>query len=868
MAAAGVVLGGVIWASGGLIEWPEAAHAAPASITQNIKIDQFGYLPRMRKVAVVADPLKGFNAGSRFAPGTGAGQYQVRRWADNGVVLTGTLQSWKQGATHEQSGDRGWYFDFSALTAPGSYYIFDTKNNVGSGRFEIAPTAYDQVLKHALRTFYYQRLNTPKASPYADSKWLDVAAYEGANQDRYARSILTPNNAASARDLSGGWMDAGDTNKYTTFAEAPVLQLLDAYRFNPAVFGDNLGIPESGNGVPDLLDELKWELEFLKKMQAGTGTNGFIQKVGVLTWDVISPLSADKRPRYYVPECTSSTLSGAAMFASAGVVFKGIPSQAAYGADLIARAEAAWIRAKTTTSNFATFQTDCDNQTVKAGDADRTKEEQIGSALIAAIHLYQATAKAEYKTFVESRYASVQPASNKWWGPYTVPLQAALLRYADLGGVTAAVASAIRTQKAGQNGIMSIADYRDGTDLYRAHMPNDQYHWGSNMMHAEVGLMNLDFPAFRLNPADAALYQELAEQHLHWLHGANPLGLSMLSNMYAYGAESSVNELFHSWYKDGSPWDNARTSQYGPAPGYLTGGPNPSYSGSVAGIKDQPPQKAYKDWNNHAEASYELSEPAIYYQAAYVQLLARLMVEQKADLTPPTAPGVPVASNLGTTGVTLSWAAASDNVGVAAYDLYNANGTLLKGGIAGTSVSLAGLTCGTRYSVYLRARDAAGNVSPVGVTGSFTTLACTAVSTVLYADAVNPAWDDWSWNVTRNYANASPVKVGSRSLRVDYRAWGGFSLWNATGINWNTAGAIRFWAYSATAVPLRIQVHKDDTTAAPASYDVRVPAKVWTQVVVTRAQLGNPTRVKRLNIQNASDIANTTVYLDQIQVDP
>ncbi|MBL8328181.1 MAG: glycoside hydrolase family 9 protein [Rubrivivax sp.] len=607
------------------------AQAAPTALTPHIHVDQFGYLPRMKKLAIVADPVTGNNGGLSFNPGTGPNQYQVRRWADNALVFSGTLRAWRGGAVHAQSGDRGWVFDFSALRTAGTYYIHDSLNNVSSGAFQIGTTVYQPVLRQALRTFYYQRLNTPKVLPFAQAGWTDAAAFEGARQDRQATSVFAKGNLATARDLSGGWMDAGDTNKYTTFARNAVLQLLDAWRSNPAAFGDANGIPESGNGLPDLLDELKWELEFLKRMQNATGTQGFFLKVGVLDYELVTPLSRDARPRYYVPECTSATLSGAAMMASAAGVFRAIPSQRAYAEDLLTRALGAWNRAKSLTANFSSgFQTNCDTMEVKAGDADHTVAEQIGSALIAAIHLFELTGNTEFRDFVAARYASVEPISVYWWGPYNVPLQQALLRYARMRPASDPVAQAIRSGKAGQNGVMSLNDHIAEADLYRAYMPDDQYHWGSTMIKANVGLMNIDFPSYRLNPAQAALYQEVADQHLHWLHGANPLGLVMLSNMSAFGAESSINEIFHSWFSDGSVWDNAKTSAFGPAPGFLTGGPNRFYSGPVRGISNQPPQKAYKDWNDHTQASYEISEPAIYYQAAYIALLARSMASATA----------------------------------------------------------------------------------------------------------------------------------------------------------------------------------------------------------------------------------------------
>ena len=853
--AAGLLLAGTV----------TAAQAAPAATTPYIKIDQFGYLTAMNKVAIVVDPQAGYNAAEAFAPATGSGQYQVRRWADDVVVFSGTLQAWRSGATHGQSGDRGWHFDFSTLATAGSYYVWDTVNKVGSGRFEVGANVYDGVLRAALRMYYHQRLNHAKVAPYVDPRWADGAAYERAGQDRSATSRWAKGDVSTARDLSGGWMDAGDTNKYVTFAQSAVLQLLEAYRINPVVFGDGNGIPESGNGVPDLLDEVKWELEFLKRMQNASGTNGFFLKVGVDNYSDVAPPSADARPRYYLPECTSATLAGTAMFASAAIVYKGLASQATYGADLLTRAEAAWARAKVTTSNFTTFQTGCDDGDIKAGDADVDPQGQIESAVVAAIYLYEATAKAEYRTFVESNYTRVRPYSLSWWGPYWAPVQVALLRFAGLGGVTAAVATNIRTQKGNQNGVISVTDFSAGTDLYRAHLADAEFNWGHNMTRSNAGLINLDFATFGINPTSAATYRQIAEQHLHWLHGANPMGLVMLSNMASLGAESSVNELYHTWFANGTAWDNAQTSSAGPAPGYVPGGPNRTYTGSVAGITNQPPQKAYKDWNTGwPENAWEITEPAIYYQAAYVQLLARLMTPGTPDTQAPTAPTKLAASAITATGATLKWTAATDNVGVTGYDLYRGT-TLLTGNLVGTTVTLTGLSCSTTYTLTLKARDAAGNTSAASTALSLKTVACPTSNTAIYSEALDASWVDWSWNSTRNFASAAPVKVGTRAIRADLAAWGGVSLRHASGVALSPTSTLRFWAYSPVAVPLRVYVQTQDSNAESGNFYVTLPAGVWTDVVVTKAQMGNPNLVKRINLQLNSATA-TTVNFDEIRV--
>src|SRR6185503_18672356 len=97
--------------------------------------------------------------------------------------------------------------------------------------------------------------------------------------------------------LSGGWHDAGDYTKYVNFTHSTLHDLLDAYAMHPQIWKDDTGIPESGNGVPDLLDEVKWELDWVLKMQLADGS--VLMKVGTAGNDGPSPPSADGAPRFY-----------------------------------------------------------------------------------------------------------------------------------------------------------------------------------------------------------------------------------------------------------------------------------------------------------------------------------------------------------------------------------------------------------------------------------------------------------------------------------------------------------------------------------------------------------------------------------------
>ncbi|TVQ25336.1 MAG: glycoside hydrolase family 9 [Spirochaetaceae bacterium] len=592
-------------------------------IVEWIRIDQFGYPIDAPKVAVVSLPVIGFNAPGTYAPGD---RFELRRVSDHRLVWSGTADRWNYGQLHAQSGDRGWWIDFSEVQQPGTYYLLDAANNVRSYDIRIGDDVYDDVLVAAVRTFFYQRLNAAKAPPYVDPAWADDPAYDGPGQDREARSRYAKDDPSTARDVHGGWMDAGDPNKYTTFAESAVIGLLRTWEARPDLFGDDTGIPESGNGVPDLLDEVRFQLEFLGRMQDATGTGGLFLKVGVDNHDAVTPLSLDRRPRFYVPECTSATLSGAAMFAKAAIVYAELEQTRGFADEMLVRAIHAWDRAVVTTRDFTLFGTDCDDQDITSGDADRSVVEQVESALQAAIFLFEATGAVRFRDFIDARFADSRPIWNAQWGPYTRGIVVALLRYAGLPHATRDVAERILTGRSRSMRAATIDAADAGTDLYRAHLDSNAHHWGSNSIRSHAGSLALDVIAHRLDPGHDDRYRDAAYGYLMWLHGTNPLGLVMLSNMYDYGAASSVNEFYHTWFADGSPWDNARTSRFGPPPGYLVGGPNRGYTGPLSPPAGQPPQKSYLDWNaGWPENSWEITENAIYYQAAYIELLARLM---------------------------------------------------------------------------------------------------------------------------------------------------------------------------------------------------------------------------------------------------
>ncbi|MDB6103730.1 MAG: glycoside hydrolase, family 9 [Gammaproteobacteria bacterium] len=601
---------------------PEKAKAI--RFDAHLLVDQFGYRPEDPKVAVIRDPRKGYDAADEFSPGTA---YEVRSAADGRAVFAAAPQPWHGGTVEPSSGDRGWWLDFSTVNTPGTYFIVDVNRNVRSATFKIDQDVYKNVLRAALRMYYYQRSGFAKQRPYADQCWVDSPAYLGSGQDLEARDVTDRGNEAKVRDLSGGWFDAGDTNKYVTFAAQAVHQLLTAYQESPAAFTDDFNVPESGNGVPDILDEIKWETDWLKKMQFPDGSSAL--KVGEIVYAAAAPPSSDRNARYYVPSCSSSTIAAAGMFAHAAYVFGQVPALAGESAMLKARAIAAWNNYASVTAK----QTHCDTGVVHAGIADLSEDDQRAAAALAAVYIFAITADAHYEHYLQQHFRELQPYHDVGWSRYHPEQGEALLFYTTLANADPALKRAvIEDKRTDVRQSDQTYGFNADDDLYRSFMPEAQYHWGSNNPRAGYGNTNLDVLTYGIGTqAGAGTYRTRALEVLHYFHGVNPFAMVYLSNMYAYGATRSANEIYHGWFADSTRWSDALASECGPAPGFVPGGPNSqaAQNGVPQGLMPpvgQPPQKSYRDWNKASpDSSWAVTEPAVYYQSGYVKLLAHFV---------------------------------------------------------------------------------------------------------------------------------------------------------------------------------------------------------------------------------------------------
>lgn len=615
-----------------------AATARATDPAPFIVVDQFGYVPNLEKRAIIRDPHTGFDASGTFVPG---GLYAVIDLATGEPVYRGRPVAWKGGEIDDVSGDRVWWFDFSAVTTPGNYVVRDLENRIDSDPFQISRGVYRPVLREAFRVFYYQRAGFEKRAPFAARGYADPASHLGSGQDGEAQRYDAKGDMRTARDLRGGWFDAGDYNQYTSWTANYVSSLLASYLENPVVWTDDMGIPESGNGIPDVLDEVKWGLDWLERMQNEDGA-----MLSVLARAEGSPPSHAKGPSLYGLANTSATVTAAGAFAMAAEVFRSQPKLAVVAPGYQDRALRAWAWAEANPREQF-YNNDADHSTagLAAGQQEVDEERLNKKRLIAATQMFAATGDARFSETAARLYRKVGGIRSDTANGFEGDLGFSMLRFAAVPGVPRRLSQQIR-----QDYLRAMGEWNgwgavsDQADAYGAYV--DGYWWGSNGTKARRGSVFTQAVVGGVDPARHSQAVNVASHYLHYLHGVNPMGLVYLSNMKAAGAERSVTTFYHAWFKDGSrDFDSTETSRYGPAPGFLVGGPNPGYArdaccaDSCGGSGDkvcrrpqvvppvgQPDAKSYGEFNDGWPLnSWSVTENSLGYQVSYLRLLSKFV---------------------------------------------------------------------------------------------------------------------------------------------------------------------------------------------------------------------------------------------------
>jgi hypothetical protein len=695
-----------------------------APVTERIKMDHFGYRPTDTKIAI-------------FTIDPGA-TVQVRNTSD-AVVFTvptngGSITA--MGPQGQPTGDTVWQVNFTPFATAGTYRLYVPSLNQQSYDFRLDPAVYNDVGKVALKTFYYQRCGVAHSQPYAAASWSDPFI---------CHAYLTAVTAAQGEtnygtlDLSGGWHDAGDYNKYIWGDTAlAMVGLVSAYEINPAAWPDGqLLVPRGNNGVPDIVDEMKVEVDWLLKMQMPDG------KVLSRVWDdaagapdPVPPSNAINPHFYYAPDLES------------GAIFTG--SVAAFArlcdslGDPYGNVAALKTAARKTWNDYLVGQSEAAN--AWGG----------GWKLWAAAEVWRMDPTVtSAKVYVETRYADWATAYMQGY----MPNNAAVFAYLQTPGADPTIVAKMKTALGAR--VDEWFNYRAG---YRNEMNGSYYHWGSNKVFGSWGVQMLQ--AVRLGAMGthtAAEIRDFAQDWLHYLHGQNPLGMTYLTIMSAYGGEHSSYQFFHYWFgaiKDaesvawyrGKPsaivepdypyfkgLDNYNVSDnnaslYGPAPGFIVGGSNKDYSGMAT-----PPSgatyyaKFYRDWIDNSPNGFyrtkvwEVNENSISYQGPYIGLIAGFMSAGtgSTDQTPPPVPSGLTATAVLSTQVNVDWAdvSAGDLFGYNVYRSGTSGGPykLVYGGVTTSSFSDYKVSPSNTYYYVVTSLDTSGNESANSAQASATT---------------------------------------------------------------------------------------------------------------------------------------------------
>jgi endoglucanase len=267
-------------------------------VSSDIRLNSLGYLPAAKKQATIISQCSKFT---------------VKKAGNRKTVYSGKASG---PFVQRDVNQTVWIADFSDVNKPGKYFL----EAPGVGRsyeFEIGDKVYDFALYTAMRAFYLWRCGTAVEGDFNGNHYSHAACHM---DDAWLDYVGEPN---SKRDGTGGWHDAGDYNKYVVNAAITVGTLFLAWDHYQSRLKDlSLDIPDTAPGYPDFLKEIKWEIDWLLKMQYPDGSGRVYHKLSALTFcDFIMPEN-EKDKRYYAEWSSAATADFVAMMAMAARYFK------------------------------------------------------------------------------------------------------------------------------------------------------------------------------------------------------------------------------------------------------------------------------------------------------------------------------------------------------------------------------------------------------------------------------------------------------------------------------------------------------------------------------------------------------------------
>lgn len=542
-------------------------------------VNQVGYRPDDDKIAIVRSDVL---------------QFDLIDIETDSVVYTGTLS---ERFTDPSSGDTVRWADFSDVTTSGTYRIVTSDGRATSPEFRIASDIWIPTMQNLCQQYTLRRSNTSLADSQTG---LDIQP--GHPQDTDARLYFSDEfyDKGDSLDVSGGWYDAGDYGKYVPTAAVTVAQLLLAYELSPEAFTRSDlqfldGINEfSRSNLPNLLTEVKFELEWLERMQRPDGA--VYHKVAGTKWpDTVAP-AKDTQQRYVFGLSTFGTALYAGAMAMAGRVY--VPYDAEFASRLVRNAEQAFEFLENHKEPF--FRHD-DGQ--DAGSGSYRKETDSEERFWAAAELLRTTDDSRYAEYIEQEceeQLTARPTPIVW-------NDARLLGQWAFQAASEAHSPRRETVR---DTLLAEADKLAANiekDGYRVSLQPHEYIWGSTRIAIAKG--NILCFAYEIEPREG--YKTTALDQIHYVLGRTPTGFS-----YVTAAGNRTPENPHCRLTDRKDID---------IPGQVVGGPNQNADDPVLAELHQSgetaPAKCYVDSNE----SYGSNEPAIDYAAPLVLAIASIL---------------------------------------------------------------------------------------------------------------------------------------------------------------------------------------------------------------------------------------------------
>lgn len=541
--------------------------------TGAVHINQLGFLPGARKLAIVEDPKA-----RHFTVVSGEGR----------EVLKGELQP---AAVWELAQRSAAVVNLSALTTPGTYRVI-VEGLPPTEPFPVNDNVYAAVGDAALKGFYFMRSGTALDAAHAGI-YARKAGHPDTEVEVHASAASESRPAGSVISAPRGWYDAGDYNKYIVNSGITTWTLLASLEHFPAFHAaQNLNIPESGDEVPDILDEARWNLLWMLDMQ-DPADGGVYHKLTTLRFDGMEMPELDTARRYVVQKGTAATLDFAAVMAMASRLHEPYEKQFPGAAARMRKAaEAAWSWAKANPA--VAYQQPGDVVTGAYGD--RRFDDEFAWA---GAELFLLTGNAEYLGDVIARTAS--PVVPGWSDVATLGL-ISLARHREK-----LPAEQLRRVEEQLEALATqlVTQWQDSP--WKVAMQARDMVWGSNavVLNQAMVLLQGHWLTGRREFLDAA------QSQFDYVLGRNPLGISFITG---FGARTPMHIHHRPSEADGID---------APIPGLLSGGPNPGRQDARDCPVPYPSSLPALAWMDHV-CSYASNEIAINWNAPLVYVATAL----------------------------------------------------------------------------------------------------------------------------------------------------------------------------------------------------------------------------------------------------